>query len=281
MAFHAALNPIRSRRKALGYGLLVLCCALMLVALPTPNIAGSVETDPYFPRAPRTLPGWQPDFIDNFAGTSLNTNVWGRYQGGAPAGSLAVYQPANITVDHTMQADDGVLKLTTKKVNGQWTSAGMSSGRGFSAAQGKWVIKAKFQRAPGVSYNFLLLPKGGGWPPEVNIAEGTAGGPHIMGVTHYGTASNNQQVQRWLKGVDMTKWHTYGVVIGNGKVSFTLDGHAWGVVENSAATPTVPMWLGIQAGVKNCAVSTGECLSAATPTSSSIMIDWVAHYRRI
>ena len=76
---------------------------------------------------------------------------------------------------------------------------------GFSATRGKWVIKAKFDRAYGVGYAFLLMPKGGGWPPELDIIEGTMGGPHIMSTFHYGTTSNHLQVQRWIKGVNMKR----------------------------------------------------------------------------
>ena len=41
------------------------------------------------------------------------------------------------------------------------------------------------------------------------------------------------------------------------------------------------MWIGMQAGVKDCTTSTGECLSAATPASSKISIDWLAHYQQV
>jgi beta-glucanase (GH16 family) len=253
--------------------------AVVLLAVPASTTASAAPApDPYLPSAPRALPGWQADFRDDFT-RSLNTSIWGRYQGGRPTGSLAYYQPGNVVVDPYAQVGDGVLKITTKKVNGTWTTGGLSSGRGFWATQGKWVVKAKFDRAHGVSYNFLLMPKGGGWPPEVNIAEGTAGGPHIMSVVHYGTATNHRQVQHWLRGIDMTKWHTYGVTMSNGVISYTIDGRVWATVQSTAAMPTVPLWFGIQAGVKDCARSTGECLSTATPTSSTIWVDWVAHYK--
>ena len=114
--------------------------------------------------------------------------------------------------------------METKYANGGWTTAGMSSGRGFWATKGKWVMKAKFDRAYGVGYAFLLYPKGGGWPPEIDIAEGTAGGPSIMSTFHYGTSTARQQEQRWLYGVNMAAWHTYGVTITTGRIAFTLDG---------------------------------------------------------
>jgi hypothetical protein len=257
------------------------CTAVLVVALvglgllsPTSNAAPAADT--WQPDAPTNVSGYRADFIDNFK-TPLNTSVWGRYHGGVPVGTTSEYRRENATVDTTAQVGDGVLNMNTLN-DGTWSSAGLSSGPGFSAAQGKWVIKAKFDRAYGVGYAFLLYPKGGGWPPEIDIAEGTAGGPSIMSTFHYSTA--NKMDQHWTYGTDMSKWHTYGVIIDGDVITFTIDGRVTSTTTNTA-TPRVPMWLGMQAGVKDCAKSTGECLSASTPSSSNITIDWVAHYAKV
>jgi len=232
------------------------------------------------PDAPRNVPGYRADFVDDFK-TPLNTAVWGRYEGGPAVGTTSIYRRDNALVHPDATGGDGQLRLSTTQSDGGWSSAGLSTGRGFAAAQGKWAIKAKFDDAPGVGYAFLLYPRGGGWPPEIDIAEGSAmTGAHIMSTMHYGTVSDHRQIQRWLHGVDLTQWHTYGVVINGDVIEFTLDGRVWGKIEH-AATPRVPMWLGLQAGVKDCARSTGECLSARTPVSSNISVDWVAHYEKV
>jgi len=273
---HTQTHSIRARK--IRYAGAALIATLGLLALEAPVVANAAVTDTWQDKAPRSMKGYKADFIDNF--TTLNTGVWGRYQGGAPAGSHATYKPENAYIDKTVQKGDGVLQLQTKRVNGAWSTAGPSSGRGFWATQGKWVIKAKFDRAYGVGYAFLLYPKGGGWPPEIDIAEGTAGGPSIMSTFHYGTAKNRKQQQRWLRKVNMSKWHTYGVTVTPGKIVFTLDGPQTSVIK-STATPKIPMWIGLQAGVKDCKKSTGECLSSKTPSSSKISIDWIAHYKKV
>ena len=279
----AASDParrVRARRGRWPFTWTSLFVAAVALGLThSPMTADALVVDRWFDVAPRSTAGWQADFVDNFSG-SLNTSVWGRYHGGVPAGTVSTYNRANASVNQSVQVDDGVLQLTSKQSNGAWTSAGLSSSPGFSARQGKWVVKAKFDRAYGVGYAFLLMPKGGGWPPELDIIEGTMGGPHLMSTFHYGTAANHLQQQRWLKGVDMSVWHTYGVILSDGLITYTLDGRAWASVASSVV-PTVPMWLGFQAGVKDCARSTGECLTSATPTSANISIDWVAHYRRV
>ncbi|MBA8792639.1 beta-glucanase (GH16 family) [Friedmanniella endophytica] len=231
----------------------------------------------YMPKAPKSTGGWTADFVDNFD-APLDVKTWGRYMGGAPHGSHATYMLDNATVTPSPSAPgSGILQLHTKYENGRWTSAGMSSGRGFAATGGKWVVKAKFDRAYGVGYAFLLYPKGGAWPPEVDFAEGTAGGKSIMATVHYDP--KNYQIQRWLHNVDMTKWHTYGVILGDNTIEYTIDGRTWATV-TTPHVPKVPMWLGVQSGVKDCAITTGECLSPDTPKDSAISIDWIAHYKQ-
>ena len=223
--------------------------------------------------APGDLAGWTQDFVDDFNG-SLNTSRWGRYESSAPSSSklLSEYDAANV------YTSNGSMVLRTRNAGGgDWRSAGVSSAPGFSATAGKWAVRAKFDRGYGIWYSFLLYPKGGGWPPEVDIAEGTAGGPRVMSTFHWSTA--NLTDSRFNYGVDMTQWHTYGVVLSTGTLQFTIDGVVWATMNNSAS-PRIPMWLGIQAGAKACPGSTGECVSSTkTPTDSKIYIDWVSHWK--
>lgn len=240
------------------------------VALPTVSQKATVSGQSVS-YAPGDMPGWQRDFVDDFNGP-LNASVWGRYAGTSrSSGSLSSYSVNNV------YTSGGQLVLRTHKTNGVWTSGGLSSGKGFSATQGKWVFRARFQRAYGVGYAFLLFPKGGGWPPEVDVAEGTAGGPRVMSTLHYDADDKQKMIFNY--GVkDMSQWHTYGVILSGNTISYTLDGAVWGSF-STYGVPKIPMWFALQAGAKNCAQSTGECTTTATPVDSSIDVDWVAHYR--
>ena len=75
----------------------------------------------------------------------------------------------------------------------------------------------------------------------------------------------------------MTAWHTYGVVLRNRTITYTIDNKPWATF-TSAGVPTIPMWFGMQTGAKDCSRSTRECVNALTPVASSIYIDWVAHW---
>jgi len=276
MSESLGVHPVHIRRRGLFpkrlLRLLVMCGVGITAATTlTPPAAGqtSATTNSWMATAPSAMPGWRRDFVDDFDGP-LNTAIWGRYSSGSPtAGSLSSYDPNNVYVS------DGRLVVRTHRDNGAWTSGGVSSGRGFSAAQGKWVFKARFDRAYGIGYAFLLFPKGGGWPPEVDIAEGTAGGPRIMSVLHWDY--DNKQIHSFKYGLDMSQWHTYGVIMAGTRISYTVDGVVWSSF-TSAGVPQIPMWFALQVGAKNCAYSTGECTTAQTPLDSRIYVDWVAHF---
>lgn len=232
------------------------------------NVANAAVTS-WMAAAPADIPGWHRDFVDNFDGP-LNTAVWARYVGGArTGGSLSSYDINNV------YTSSGQLVVRTHQTDGVWTSGGMSSGRGFNVAQGKWSLKARFDRAYGIGYVFVLYPQGGGWPPEIDIAEGTAGGPQVMSTLHWDP--DNKRKSFFKTGIDMTQWHTYGVIMNGDAISYTVDGAVWSSF-SSYGVPKIPMWFGVQAGAKDCAQSTNECTTSATILDSGIYVDWIAHW---
>ena len=240
------------------------------VALTT--MIGPANAAPVRAAAPGDFPGWTQDFVDDFNGP-LDTARWSRYESSTnQIGMLSKYNRANV------YTENGTMVLRTYTAGGDaWRAAGVSGNPGFAAAQGKWVIRARFDRAPGIGYAFLLYPRGGGWPPEVDIAEGTAGGPQIMSTLHWSTA--NLTDSRFKAGVDMTQWHTYGVILSDGKVQFTVDGAVWTTIDNPNS-PRMPMWLGLQTGAKaNVSGVTGEIVTSATPREARIYVDYVAHWK--
>ena len=252
-------------RVALVFGLILSSGGAVL-----PVASSAAAAVSYMATAPGDMPGWHRDFVDDFNAVSLNTVVWARYMpGGRTRGNLSTQDPANV------YTSNGQLVLRTHQENGAWTSGGMSSGRGFTATQGKWTFRARFDRAYGIGYVFLLYPGGGAWPPEVDIAEGTAGGPQVMSTLHWDT--DNKRKSFFKTGVNMALWHTYGVVMQGDTISFTIDGVIWSTF-TSPGVPKILMWFGLQAGAKDCAQSTNECTGSATPIDSRIYVDWIAHW---
>jgi len=220
--------------------------------------------------------GWSRTFLDSFTGP-IDTTVWGRYHGRSRSSTISNWARDNVaTTPYTGSGGRGHLLIRTTNTNGTWTSGGLSSGRGVARTQGQWLVRAKIDRAPGIGYAFLLYPQGGGWPPEIDFAEGTAGDtPTIMATLHYG--ADNRTVSNYLHDRDITQWHTFGVIINGDTVDYTIDGIVWSTVRHHGV-PRVPLWLGIQTNVKPNDGTNSEWLTTATPHESQIDIDWVAHY---
>ncbi len=218
--------------------------------------------------------GWRRDFFDDFTGALSPT--WGRYGYGRQApgqGAMGLYGLSNVFTSA------GNLVLRTHYANGAWSSAGVSSGNGFAAHQGRWEVRARFEKATGIGYAFLLYPKGGSWPPELDLAEGRVNGPSVMSTLHWGPT--NQQRHNFNRVVDMTVWHTYGVIMAANSITYTIDSQGWASF-TSSNLPITNMWIGLQTGAMSCP-SSYECVagnvpSALTPATSSIYVDWVAHY---
>ena len=77
--------------------------------------------------------------------------------------------------------------------------------------------------------------------------------------------------QRFL-GINMMRWHTWGVIWTPSSVTYTVDGQVWGSVTVPSEIPNIPMTLDMEQRTK-CSFGT-QC-----PTRPiSMQVDWVAEY---
>jgi beta-glucanase (GH16 family) len=220
------------------------------------------------------------DWSDNFS-LPIEKTAWGRYGYGYQTpgnGYLGRY-----LVENTFTRN-GSLVLRTQYVAGEWTCAGVSSGDFLNVAGGRWEIRAKFGSGKGIGYAFLLWPWDNSWPPEVDFVEGTVNGPKIMGSYHWGTASNEQKELRYLQNPDMKGWHTYGVIVGTDRLTYTFDGQPWTVIVHPGVT-TMKMALDFQTAAldpngifKPYETVPGGVPNPETPSLVEVEIDWAAHY---
>ncbi len=226
------------------------------------------------------IDGWQIDYFEGFD-SSIKQTKWVQYGWGDPAvghGCMGVMSQRNSFTQ------DGKLVIRTQYENGQWSTGGAGSGDVFTASRGRWEIRAKFPKAKGVGYAFLLWPKDEGWPPEVDFAEGRVNGPRIEATYHWDP--DNKQKQAFLDNHDMHGWHTYGVIVEKDYMIFTLDGKEWGRIKHPNVTDK-QMFLGVQAGAmnpnginKHTETVDGGVPNPLTPAVSDIEIDYVTHYVR-
>ncbi|MFC2606134.1 MAG: family 16 glycosylhydrolase [Candidatus Nanosynbacter sp.] len=226
------------------------------------------------------IDGWQIDYFEGFD-SSIKQTKWVQYGWGDPAvghGCMGVMSQRNSFTQ------DGKLVIRTQHENGQWSTGGAGSGDVFTASRGRWEIRAKFPKAKGVGYAFLLWPKDEGWPPEVDFAEGRVNGPRIEATYHWDP--DNKQKQAFLDNHDMHGWHTYGVIVEKDHIIFTLDGKEWGRINHPDVTDK-QMFLGVQAGAmdpnginKHTETVDGSVPNPLTPAVADIEVDYVAHYVR-
>lgn len=226
------------------------------------------------------IDGWQIDYFEGFD-SSIKQTKWVQYGWSDPAvghGCMGVMSQRNSFTR------DGKLVIRTQYENGQWSTGGAGSGDVFTASRGRWEVRAKFPKAKGVGYAFLLWPKDEGWPPEIDFAEGRVNGPRVEATYHWD--SDNKQRQVFLDNHDMNGWHTYGVIVEKDHIIFTLDGKEWGRINHPNVTDK-QMFLGVQAGAMNPnginkhteTVDSGVP-NPLTPAVADIEIDYVAHYAR-
>ena len=238
--------------------------------------SGSANHD----RNQAAINGWQMDYFEGFD-SSIKQTKWVQYGWGDPAvghGCMGVMSQRNSFTR------DGKLVIRTQYENGQWSTGGAGSGDVFTASRGRWEVRAKFPKAKGVGYAFLLWPKDEGWPPEIDFAEGRVNGPRVEATYHWDP--DNKQKQASLDNHDMHGWHTYGVIVEKDYMIFTLDGKEWGRINHPDVTDK-QMFLGVQAGAmdpnginKHTETVDGSVPNPLTPAVADIEVDYVAHYVR-
>ena len=239
-----------SRRRARALTTTAAALSLSLLTQMTPARA---ET------APLGSPvGWQQVLRESFTG-ALNTANWGPYDGQPGGNPDAWWSPTHI------EMHGGQAWLRGYRDGGGYTTAGMML---FTRPQtyGKYLVRMRFDRVPGIEQVMLLWPVSG-WPPEVDITEGESNGRTMM-TSHW--SSTNQQKHLWAD-VDMRLWHTYGLEWTPTALRFTIDGRVVGTM-TGAAVPRQPMNLAIQTHA-----------TRAVPTSTppaTLAVDWVSVYRR-
>jgi hypothetical protein len=214
---------------------------------------------------------WKMDFFDGFNGTTLNTKLWGTYNGKPANNTVSVWRSSQVSVS------GGALHMKVSKVNGQWLTSGISNAVSGTKKYGKWEVKFRVPQGVGISWVILLYPKSG-WPPEDDVIEDDGGGTNrtkAMSVMHYGSANN--QIQRGLTGT-FSNWTTVTAISKPGKATVSINGKTQARFTSTAAVPSVPMWLGIQTQINKCTSKSNACVDASTPTNMDMQVAWVAHY---
>jgi outer membrane protein OmpA-like peptidoglycan-associated protein len=235
--------------------------------LGTPNTS---EPSGMAPPSASALSGYGETYVNDFAGTTLPAE-WTPFNG-SPSGD-----PGGMWLPSQVQVNGGVMSLTTQQLSAygsDWISGGVSLGT-LPQTYGAWFVRSRMT-GPGPTQVELLWPTQG-WPPEVDFDE-TYGDTALSQATDHYDANNdlihNNLTEIGSTPLDMTQWHTWGIVWTPTSIIYTVDGQEWASVTQSNAIPNVPMTLNIQ---QQTWCSAGwACPTAGS--ASQTLVDWVAIY---
>jgi hypothetical protein len=209
-----------------------------------------------------SLSGYTQSYVSDFSGSSLPSG-WGVFTGNPGGDPGAQWGASHVTVS------GGTLNLNTWKdpaYNDEWVTGGVCQ-CGVAHTYGAYFVRSRVT-GPGPTQVELLWPTGK-WPPEIDFNESGGTTTSTSATLHFG--ANNGQDQRRVN-VDLTRWHTWGVVWTPSSVTYTLDGREWGSVHVASEISDAPMTLDLTQ-------QTWCSQSYACPTApESMMIDWVAEY---
>jgi|SRR5664280_115322 hypothetical protein len=241
--------------------------AVVASAFPT-GVADNSEPSGYAPPGSNAFAGYTQIYTSDFSGSSLPAG-WGAYSGtpgGDPGGQFG--GNAHVAVG------GGLLQLNTfldPAYNNEWVTGGLCQ-CGLSQTYGAYFVRSRVTGA-GPTGVELLWPVANVWPPEIDFNE-TNGSMSATTATNIWAASSTTRSQVQVKlSVNMTQWHTWGVIWTPTSITYTMDGQVWGTFTNASQIPNQPMTLDLQ---QQTWCSSGW----ACPTSpQSMQVDWVTEYR--
>ena len=231
------------------------------VTFPT-GLPDANEPSGVAPPSSTALPGFVERYVTDFTGSSLPAG-WSVFSGTASGDPGSQWAATHVSVS------GGLLSLNAWRdpsYGGQWVTGGLCQ-CDVASTYGAYFVRSR-ETGPGPTVVELLWPVTG-WPPEIDFNETDGRTTFSFATLHWGAANHQVQVRT---PVDLTQWHTWGVVWTPTTVVYTVDGRVWGVVNAPSEVPHVPMSLHLQQQT--------WCLQGyACPTSDqSTQVDWVASY---
>jgi beta-glucanase (GH16 family) len=257
----------------------------VLIASHTFHLIVAAELAPREPSGPsgEAMPTSSPTgerlvFADDFPGTSLDSN-WTAYSGGPSGDAAGWWDPSHVEVS------DGLLGLRSYEDpthyggpsgDPPWVEGGVSSAHGLRQTYGEYLVRSRVTSATGVTQVELLWPANGSWPPEIDFNEsnGTAG---FTTASLIWRTSTDPQAETQTLDIDLTQWHTWGVIWRPGEVVYTVDGKVWATM-TSPNVPSGPMVLDLQQQVWPCGGNFEACPNSATPAEVDMEVAWVVAY---
>jgi hypothetical protein len=240
--------------------------------------------DPSGQPMPTTPPaGYQQLFADDFTGSTLGSD-WHIYAGinkgvwNGVAGTT--WDPSHVKVGN------GLLTLRTyqdpahAQPYSRWVEGGLALWLNVNGASdptyGEYLVRSRVTSATGVT-QVMILDTDATWPPEIDFNE--SDGANSSNATEWYKGPNGPtKLPAGPSNVNLTQWHTWGVITTPSTITYTVDGTIWATMPNHVTTPT---HLALQQMIWPCADPYEACPSSSTPPEVDMQIDWVVVYSPI
>ncbi len=229
------------------------------------GVPDSSEPSGYAPPPADALAGYTLTYETDFPGSSIPAG-WDVYHGNPVSDPGAQFGSAHSVVSN------GILSLNTWQdpaYGGEWVTGGLSTN--IAQTYGADFVRSRVTGA-GPTMVELLWPANNQWPPEIDFAESAGSTTSLSATVHFGTSTVNHIDQQVLSGIDLTQWHTWGVVWTPTSITYSVDGKVWGQVTVASQIPDIPMTLDLQQ--QTWCSSGWACPSGP----QSMQVDWVAEY---
>jgi Glycosyl hydrolases family 16 len=214
------------------------------------------------PPAADALAGYYRSYVTAFTSNALPSG-WETFLGKPGGDPGAQWADTHVTVNN------GLLTLYAFQdpaFNNAWVTGGLCQ-CSVARTYGAYFVRSRLT-GPGPTQVELLWPTTG-WPPEIDFSETYGGTNYSMATDHF-TAANKEIHNRVY--LDVTQWHTWGVIWNPTSITYTVDGRIWGQITNAAAIPHQPMTLDLQQ-------QTWCLLGRACPASpQELQVNWVTEY---
>ena len=187
-----------------------------------------------------TVAGSTLRFADEFNGSSLDTTKWTPWYGPGHGGH-GLRRPSAISVSN------GSLVITSKMVNGEIESGGMSHRADYM--YGRYEFRVRTERDPtGTMSGILMTWPQYQWSPEFTENDMYETGPstrdQFRTFIHYGGSTRSQKA--YGHPVDATQWHTIAMDWRRDSLKMYRDGRRVWTLNDKVAIPDVMHHVGIQ-----------------------------------
>lgn len=204
-------------------------------------------------------------YVTDFAGSSLPKG-WFAFTGTPGGDPGAQWAASHVSVTKGML----LLRAYRDPAYGdEWVTGGVCQCR-VSRTYGAYFVRSRVT-GPGPTQVEMLWPTDNSWPPEVDFSESWGDLNQIQATNHY-DKHNPTSATIALLYVNLTKWHTFGLVWSPTQLTYIVDGKAWAKFKLRGTIPSVPMTLDLTQ-------QTWCSAKWACPTKpENMQVDWVAEY---